>query len=115
MQSSATELQNETGGLPMATLARFVQREPVCCPPNAPVRSALETMRRLVIGSMIVVDETRVPLGILTLRDVVDRIALEPLALDAPIAHYMTSPPISLDRGRSAYEAALVMIRHGVR
>ena len=99
----------------MASLARFAQRSPVCCPPQTPVRSALETMRRLVIGSMIVVDEARTPLGILTLRDVVDRIALEPPALDAPIARYMTSPPVTLDQARSAYDAALVMIRHGVR
>ena len=84
MQSSATD-GALPGGLPMVTLARFVQRPPVCCAPNASVRSALESMRRLLIGSMIVVDAQSAPLGILTLRDVVDRIALDPLALDAPI------------------------------
>ena len=116
MQSSVTDLQQiEADGMPVASLARFAQRAPVCCSPDAPVRSALETMRRLTIGSMIVVDETQAVLGIFTLRDVLDRIALEPLALEAPIGRFMTAPPVTLDRRASAYEAALVMIRHGVR
>lgn len=116
MPSSGTEsARNEAGGLPLASLERFARRAPVHCPPQAPVRSAIETMQRLKIGSIIVVDQALAPLGILTLRDVIDRIVLSPLALDAPIERYMSAPAVTLERTRSAYEAALVMIRHGVR
>jgi len=115
MPSSGTETVALQGGLPVSTLEPFARRTPACCPPDAPVRSAIETMRRLLIGSVIVVDAERAPLGILTLRDVVDRIALEPRALDAPIERYMSAPAVTLDRTRSAYDAALVMVRHGVR
>src|SRR6266545_1343578 len=85
------------------------------CAPFSSGAQALARMRELGIGSMIVVDADRVPLGILTLRDVVDRVVLEPGALDAPIARVMTSRLVTLPLDATAYGAALAMIRHGVR
>lgn len=96
-------------------LAKLLRRAPVACAPEEKVSQALRRMRELAIGSMIVVGPDRVPLGILTLRDVVDRVALEPGALDAPIARVMTPQPITLPLHATAYGAALAMIRHGVR
>lgn len=72
-------------------------------------------MREFAIGSIIIASPDRKPLGILTLRDVVDRVALEPGALEAPIARVMTPRPITLPLQASAYSATLAMIRHGVR
>ena len=96
-------------------LARLLRRAPVSCAPEEKVAQALRRMRELGIGSMIVVDPDRVPVGILTLRDVADRVVLEPGALDAPIARVMTPRPITLPLEATAYGAALAMIRHGVR
>lgn len=98
-----------------APLARIVRREPVACGPDERVSAAIATMRELAIGAMIVVNEARVPIGILTLRDVVDRIALEPGALDARIGQVMTADPVTLPVHATAYAAALAMVRHGVR
>jgi CBS domain-containing protein len=96
-------------------LGKLARRTPVACAPEEKVAQALARMRDLAIGSIIVAGPDRVPLGILTLRDVVDRVVLEPGALDAPIARFMTPQPISLPLDASAYAAALAMIRHGVR
>lgn len=96
-------------------LMTLVRRAPVACPPTEKVRQALRSMRDLNIGSMIVVDADAHPLGILTLRDVVDRVVLEPAALDAPIERVMTPQPVTLPLDATAYAAALAMIRHGVR
>jgi CBS domain-containing protein len=96
-------------------LGRLARRPPVACAPEEKVARALSTMRELGIGSMIVIGPDRVPLGILTLRDVVDRIVLEPGALDAPIGRVMTPRPITLPVDSSAYAAALAMVRHSVR
>ena len=108
MQDSATESIDPP-------LAQLLRRAPVACAPEETVAQALRTMRELAIGSMIVVDPDRVPLGILTLRDVVDRVVLEPGMLDAPIARVMTPRPVTLPLGATAYGGALAMIRHGVR
>ena len=92
-----------------------MRRAPVTCPPEEKVAEALRTMRELAIGSIIVATPDGRPLGILTLRDVVDRVVLEPGALEAPIARVMTPRPIMLPLYATAYAATLAMIRQGVR
>jgi len=99
----------------LSPLARIMRRQPVACAPAESVGAAIATMREMAIGSMIVVNEAGVPIGILTLRDVVDRVALEPHALQAPIAEFMTPRPVTLRLQETAYAAALAMVRHGVR
>jgi len=99
----------------LTALRDIARRAPLACPPDEPVARALATMRSRGIGSMIVVAPGGTPTGILTLRDVLDRIALEPGALQAPIARFMTPDPVTLDSRGSAYDAALAMIRRGVR
>ena len=83
MPSSVTDSapRNNVNSLPGATLAHLARRTPVSCAPNQSVRNALQTMRSLSIGSMIVVDANNVPRGILTLRDVLDRVVLDAAAL----------------------------------
>jgi len=115
MHDSPTELERTDEAPAAAALERLVRRPIEACLPQTPTRIALESMRRLKIGAMVVVDDARRPVGILTLRDVVDRVALAAGALDAPIASVMTSDPVGLSRRASAYEAARLMVRKGVR
>lgn len=107
-------LESSTDSI-LSPLARVMRRKPVACGPDERISVALGRMRELSIGSMIVADEHGIPIGILTLRDVVDRVVLEPGALEAPIAQLMTRNPVTLPVHETAYAAALAMIRHGVR
>lgn len=97
-----------------ASLAHLAARATETCAAPTPVRAALETMRRRAIGAMIVTDAERRPIGILTLRDVLDRVVLEPHCIEGPIEHVMTPRPVSQHVGDSSYHAALIMVRHGV-
>ncbi len=97
------------------TLGQAMKRPPVACLPGDTVRSAIQTMRQLSLGSMVVVDADRIPIGILTLRDIADRVVLEPGAVDGPIGRVMTPNPVTLPVTETAYRAALTMIRHGMR
>ena len=97
------------------TLGQVMKRPPVACVAGETVRRAIQTMRELAIGSMVVVDSDRIPIGILTLRDIADRVVLEPGAVDGPIESVMTPHPLTLPVTETAYRAALAMIRHGVR
>ena len=99
----------------VAPLSRVLRRPPVACGRAERVGSAVARMRELSIGSMIVVSDANVPVGILTLRDVVDRVVLESGALDLPIERVMTPDPVTLQVTDTAYSAALAMVRHGVR
>ena len=96
-------------------LATLPRRAPVSCAPQTPLRTALSTMRARRIGSVIAVDAGNRVLGILTERDVLDRIALEGRSLDAPLASVMTADPHTIDESASAFDAALLMARHTIR
>jgi len=96
-------------------LSAIIRREPVTCAPSTPVREVLETMHRLSIGSMIVTDGDKHPIGIFTLVDVLGRVALAQIDLAQPIAAVMSQNLTTLPPQAFAYEAALVMTRHNFR
>ncbi len=100
---------------PALTLRQVLRRPPVSCLADETVRRGIQTMQALSIGSLVVVDTQRVPIGILTLRDITDRVVLEPGAVDGPIARVMSAHPVTLPVTETAYQAALAMVRHGVR
>jgi CBS domain-containing protein len=96
-------------------LSAIVRRKPISTLPATPIREVLETMQQKRIGSMVVVDEQQRPLGIFTLHDVLDRVALAGIDLATPIREVMSPDPLSLPPHALAYEAALVMAKEGFR
>lgn len=95
-------------------VASLLRRAPVSCLPGTTVAQVLQTMQEQRIGSMIIAGGDGAPLGIFTLRDVLDRVALQADALQAPIAGKMTAPPVLAQLEATAYQVAVTMIRHGV-
>lgn len=85
-------------------------------PPSLTVR---ETLLRLNAGSadavVIVDDLSRAPLGIVTLRDALHRVAIEGESLESPIATVMTGGLITVPADSTVHQASVVMVRRGVR
>jgi CBS domain-containing protein len=108
-QSSA-ELQSLT-----SPLSALIRGAPVTCSPQTTVREVLARMHEARIGSMIAVDEDGRPLGILTLPDVLERIALPQIDLALPVIGIMTTQLTCLPPQALAYEAALTMVKQGFR
>jgi len=80
------------------------------------VRETLLLLDQMRADAVVVLDEgSRMPLGIITLQDVVRRIAIESGDLQAPIATVMTSGLITVPADGSAHQASVVMVRRGVR
>lgn len=96
-------------------LSSALRRPPVTLPPAAPVREALETMRNLRIGSVVVATEAGQAVGIFTQADVLDRVALARLDIERPLEVVMTRDPVMLAATCTLGEAAQVMARHGFR
>jgi CBS domain-containing protein len=111
-QASAAAKVSEGVSL-SAPLADLIQREPVTCLPDAPLREALARLESEHVGSIVVVDGEARPLGIVTLHDVLSRVVLAEHSLDAPVEKIMTSEPLALPSGALSYEAALLMAQHG--
>jgi len=96
-------------------LSAIIRREPVTCAPHTPVRQVLKIMHEQHVGSMVAVDESGRPLGILTLPDVLERIALPQIDLEQPVFPVMTTHLETLPPQALAHEAALTMAKHGFR
>lgn len=97
-------------------LGSLIRRRPVTVPLDASVRQAIGVMDEKRIGSIIIADaEGTLPLGIFTLRDLLHRVTLPGCDLDQPIAAVMTAGVITVKPQTTAYQAALIMGRRGLR
>ena len=101
---------------PYVGLRHLVRGLPLMVGPSTSVRETLQLLDRTHGDAVVVVDEgSRVPLGIITLHDVVRRVAIEACDLQAPIAAVMTSGLITMPANSTAHQASVVMVRRGVR
>lgn len=108
--------QSSAGQQSLASpLSAIIRREPITCSPQASVREVLARMHELRIGSMVAVDDAGKPLGILTLPDVLERIALPQIDLAQPVIGVMSTKLTFLSPQALAHEAALVMAKQGFR
>jgi CBS domain-containing protein len=96
-------------------LSAILRRAPITCTPHTSVREVLEQMHASRIGSMVAVDEAGRPLGILTLPDVLARIALPQIDMAQPIINIMTTQLTFLPPQALACEAALAMAKQEIR
>lgn len=96
-------------------LSAIIRRAPVTCTAATTVRQVLAVMHEQRIGSMVAVDDAGRPLGIMTLHDVLDRIAIPQIDLDQPVIVVMSTQLSVLPPQALAHEAALMMAKHGFR
>jgi CBS domain-containing protein len=96
-------------------LSEIIRRTPVTCMPETPLQTALTAMSDAHVGAMVVVDTKHRPIGIFTLKDLLERVVLPGLSIERPIAEFMSPDPVSLPPDVLAYEAAMAMARAGFR
>src|SRR5574343_106305 len=65
-------------------------RSPIAVAPETRLRTALETMSRAGIGSLVIAGEDRKPVGVFTRSDLLDRVVLAQLPLTTPVGEAMT-------------------------
>ncbi len=84
------------------------------CPRSTTVRQAAQAMNQRKVGSMVVVDDTGGPLGVVTDTDLRSRVLAQGLSAYTPVDLIMTSPVLTLSPRAFAFEAMLEMTRQGV-
>ncbi|MEF8724815.1 MAG: DUF294 nucleotidyltransferase-like domain-containing protein [Candidatus Accumulibacter delftensis] len=100
---------------PYVGLRHLVRSQPLVVGPSTSVRETLQLLDKRHGDAVVVVDEgSRVALGIITLHDVVRRVAIEACDLTAPIAAVMTGGLITVPADSTAHQASVVMVRRGV-
>ncbi|MBI2307395.1 MAG: CBS domain-containing protein [Rhodocyclales bacterium] len=101
---------------PYTPVRGIVRRRSPVLAPDADVRSALECLDRNAVDALAVVDpESGAALGILTLRDVLKRIALNGCDLGQPVAAVMTGGVVTLPADATMHQASVLMIRRDMR
>ncbi|MBL8486823.1 MAG: CBS domain-containing protein [Rhodocyclaceae bacterium] len=103
------------GTSPGETLASIVGRSPVVVGESASLRSALHLMDKERVGSVVVVEGADRPLGIVTLQDVLRRVALPGADLEWPVTEVMSRDIQCLPGSAGTYEAVLLMSRRRFR
>lgn len=109
---AASTAEQQSLRSPLSSIAR---RKPVTCRPDTPLREALETIRENRISAIVVVEEGDRPVGVFSVRDLIDRVILPAIDLATPMREVMTPNPVSLPSTAHAFEAAMLMARHGFR
>ncbi|MFN3597961.1 MAG: putative nucleotidyltransferase substrate binding domain-containing protein [Rubricoccaceae bacterium] len=94
-------------GLAVAVRA-LVTRPPVTAPPALPVRAAAERMREARVSSLMVCEDERL-VGIVTDRDLRNRVLAAGVSPDVPLADVMTPEPVFVAPDALAFEALLTM------
>lgn len=97
------------------SLAQKALRAPMTAAPETSVIEVLQRMSTAKIGSMVIVDPEDRPIGIFTLKDLMNRVALPGVSQDVPIRQVMTPDPISVPRSAFAFEAAMEMAQAGIQ
>jgi CBS domain-containing protein len=91
----------------------LIQREAVTLPPSASIRAAAALMRDRRVSSVLLVEQGQLS-GLVTDRDLRNRVVAQGLDIDRPVADIATLAPLTLDAGSPAFEALLLMARHNI-
>ncbi|MFM8797767.1 MAG: DUF294 nucleotidyltransferase-like domain-containing protein [Fluviibacter sp.] len=96
-------------------LQDLIKRPPLAVSAQTPILAAIKIMGDEEAGSIIVIDDQRAPVGLMTQTDVVRRVILGGVSLENCISDVMTVPPTVLQQSATAYDAMLAMAAHGIR
>jgi len=101
------------GDGPLHTLPR---RPPLVVPPATSVRETLGLIDRNQCDAAVVADEqSGLPLGLITLSDVVLRISMDQGDLDEPVVAVMTAAPPTLPADAPSHRATVLMTKRYAR
>ncbi len=89
-------------------------RKPVRCKPETTVREAAVKMSRAGVGSIVVTDAKKRPLGILTDRDLRRMVVTGLYSRGEAVAEVMSSPVVTVRPDPRVVEVQLTMLRHRI-
>lgn len=97
----------------MTPLRSLISRAPVTASPQTSIREAAAIMRDQRVSSLLLTQDTTLA-GIVTDRDMRNRVVAEGRSVDRPVAEIMTEGPWTIQADALAFEAMLSMSQHNV-
>ncbi len=102
-----------TDRLFLTRVGDLVSKKPVVCSPYTSIRDAAIKMELNGVGSIVVVDDSLRPLGILTSKDFRTFI-IYGKSHQEKVSAYMTSPVVAVDYSTPVFEAHLELLKRGI-
>jgi CBS domain-containing protein len=96
------------GEIPLRSLSH---RKSLIFDPESTIRETLIALNHTGIDAGLVAKNTDIPLGIITLRNLLDAITIQSGSLDDPVISFMTAAPVSLPVDAPAHRAKVLMTR----
>ncbi|MEJ2255163.1 MAG: putative nucleotidyltransferase substrate binding domain-containing protein [Nitrospirota bacterium] len=96
------------------TVGEIVKREPVTGGEDMSIREAARRMAENKVSSLVIVGPAGIPLGIVTDRDLREKVVARGRDLSGPVASIMSSPLIRVDADEYCFEAVLKMMRYKI-
>jgi CBS domain-containing protein len=91
----------------------LVKRAPITLPPDTPIRQAAEVMRDQRVSSVVILQNEHL-FGLITDRDLRNRVLAAGMDSSRPIMDIATLAPMSIPVQRPAFEALMLMARHNI-
>jgi CBS domain-containing protein len=90
-------------------------RDVVTCGPDATIQEAAALMSRGAVGSIVVIDAQRRPLGIVTDTDLRTKVVAGKRPVESQIRSIMSSPVVTVPLQSSGTATIITMMRRGIR
>ncbi len=91
----------------------LIKREPITLPPNTSIAEAARTMSEQRVSSVLLVEQGHL-FGLITDRDLRNRVLATGLDPARPVADIATLAPMTIDVQNPAFDALLLMARHNI-
>jgi len=95
-------------GLTALQVSDLMTATPITCGPDATVKDVARLMRDNVISSVVVMEGARLA-GIITVRDLANKVLAEGLSGDVSVAQVMTPDPVTIEPGRLGLDALMLL------
>lgn len=98
----------------MTTPVRALAHQPVITsPPTASIQDTAQLMMMHRVSSVLLVEDERL-CGVVTDRDLRNRVVAQGLDISLPVREIATRNPMTVEASRPAFEAMLLMARHNI-
>ena len=89
-------------------------KKPITCHINSSLKAAAIKMSKHKIGCIIVINDTKKPVGIITNSDIKNKIATGLFPIDTVVSNIMSSPVITNKKDLTVADGQLQMIKHNI-
>ena len=110
---SANDIKYQANPLSMYSVRDYMCSPAICTGPGTSIQQAAQLMRNKKISSLLITDAGKV-CGILTDRDLRNRVIAEALPLSDAVSKVMTRNPACIEADRRLHDAQLLMMSEGI-